>query len=166
MKENIEQALNEQIEKEEFSSRFYLAAAIWCESNGFPGSAKFLYGHAEEETMHMMKLVHFVVDRGGAVKLSVLKQPAQEFNSLAEVFTLIRDHEKYITESINQLFGLTVDEKDYTTGNFLQWYISEQIEEESLFNTILDKINLIGDSKASLFHIDKELESLGANKTI
>ncbi len=166
MKENIEKALNEQIEKEEYSSRFYLAAAIWCESNGFPGSASFLYGHADEERMHMLKLVHFVVDRGGQVMLDNVKKPTQNFNSLAEVFTLIRDHEKFITGSINDLYGLTINEKDYTTGNFLQWYISEQIEEESLFNTILDKIKLVGDSSASLFHIDKELGSLSNSGSV
>jgi ferritin len=160
MKKVIEDALNEQIYKEEYSSRFYLAAAIWCETNGFPGAAKFLYTHAEEERMHMMKLIHYVNDRGGVSKLVDMKEPPQEFNGIQEIFTKIKKHEEFITDSINELYGLTVAEKDYTTGNFLQWYISEQIEEESLFNTIIDKLNLVGDSKASLFHIDKEFETL------
>jgi ferritin len=165
MKKMIEEALNAQIEKEEYSSRFYLAGAIWCETNGFPGAAKFLYEHSEEERMHMMKLIHYVNDRGGVSKLASMKEPPQQFNSLEELFVKIKDHEVYITESINELYGLTVEQKDYTTGNFLQWFIAEQIEEESLFNNILDKIKLVGDSKTSLFMIDKELESLAAAHT-
>ncbi len=160
MNKIIEDALNVQIEKEEYSSRFYLAGAIWCETNGFPGAAKFLYEHADEERMHMLKLVHYVNDRGGVSKLSDMKQPPQEFASLEELFVKIRDHEVYITNSINELYGLTIEQKDYTTGSFLQWFITEQIEEESLFNNVLDKIKLVGDSKVSLFHIDKELEAL------
>jgi ferritin len=160
MKKIIEDALNAQIEKEEYSSRFYLAGAIWCETNGYPGAAKFLYEHADEERMHMMKLVHYVNDRGGVSKLAAMKEPPQDFNSLEELFIKIKDHEVFITESINDLYGLTIEQKDYTTGNFLQWFISEQIEEESLFNTVLDKIKLVGESKVSLFYIDKELEAL------
>ena len=165
MKKIIEDALNVQIEKEEYSSRFYLAGAIWCETNGLPGAAKFLYAHSDEERMHMLKIVTFVNDRGGVSKLAAMKEPPQEFSSLEELFTKIKEHEVFITESINELYGLTIAEKDYTTGNFLQWFISEQIEEESTFNNILDKIKLVGDSKISLFHIDKELEALAATAT-
>jgi len=164
MKKVVEDALNVQIEKEEYSSRFYLAGAIWCETNDFPGAAKFLYEHADEERMHMLKLIHYVNDRGGVSKLNALKEPPLQFASLEELFVKIRDHEVFITESINELYGLTVAEKDYTTGNFLQWFINEQIEEESLFNTVLDKIKLVGDSKVSLFYIDKELEALATQE--
>lgn len=160
MNNKVESALNEQISKEEYSSRLYLAMAIWCEINGYPGSASFLYQHAEEERIHMLKLVHFVNDRGGITKLMAVDVPPTEFDSLVDVFTQVLEHEIYITGSINNLYGVTVDEKDYTTGNFLQWYITEQIEEESLFKTILDKIKLVGKDKAGMFHIDKELEGM------
>ena len=160
MNPKVERALNEQIQKEEYSSRLYLAMAIWCEVNGFPGAAAFLYEHADEERMHMMKLVHFVNDRGGKTQLMKVEEPPQEYKSVLDIFTQIREHEVYITESINKLYGVTVDERDYTTGNFLQWYITEQVEEESLFNTILDKIQLVGSDKSGMFHIDKELDSM------
>ncbi len=167
MKKVIEDALNAQIEKEEYSSRFYLAGAIWCETHGLPGAAKFLYAHSEEERMHMLKIISFVNDRGGVSKLGAMEKPRQEFESLEELFTKIKDHEVFITNSINELYGLTIQEKDYTTGNFLQWFISEQIEEESTFNNILDKIKLVGESNISLFHIDKELEAMaGANNNL
>ena len=160
MNPKVEKALNNQIQKEEYSSRLYLAMAIWCEVNGFPGASSFLYEHADEERMHMMKLVHFVNDRGGKTQLMNVEVPPQKYKSVLDIFTQIREHEMFITESINNLYGVTVDEKDYTTGNFLQWYITEQVEEESLFNTILDKIKLVGMDKAGMFHIDKELEGM------
>lgn len=156
----IEKALNEQIQKEEYSSRLYLAMAIWCEANGFPGASAFLYEHADEERMHMMKLVRFVNDRGGKTQLLEVKVPPQEYKSLLDIFKQIKEHEEYITASINKLYGITIDERDYTTGNFLQWYITEQIEEESLVNTILDKIQLVGTDKSGMFHIDKELDGM------
>lgn len=160
MNPKVESALNEQIQKEEYSSRLYLAMAIWCEINGYPGASAFLYEHADEERMHMMKLIRFVNDRGGKTQLLDIEIPPQDYKSVLDIFTQIKEHEMFITESINNLYGVTVEERDYTTGNFLQWYITEQIEEESLFNTILDKIQLVGTDKAGMFHIDKELEGM------
>lgn len=162
MIQKTENALNEQIQKEEYSSRLYMAMASWCESNGFPGASIFLYEHAEEERMHMLKLIHYVNDRGGHAKLLDIEAPPLDYTSLLEIFTEILVHEKYITDSINDLYQIANDEKDYTTANFLQWYITEQVEEESLFGTILDRIKLVGNDKAGMFHIDKELESMAS----
>lgn len=156
----VQSAANEQIKKEEYSSRLYLAMAIWCESNGYPGAAKFLYEHSDEERMHMLKLVHYINDRGGNAKLMDIEKPTDSYDSLLDVFEKVMEHEKYITESINNLYDICLKEKDYTTSNFLQWYITEQLEEENLFNTILDKIKLVGTDKAGMFHIDKELDGM------
>mgnify|MGYP002639415133 CR=1 FL=1 len=160
IKLNVQSAINEQIKKEEYSSRLYLAMAIWCEVNGYPGASKFLYEHADEERMHMMKLVHFVNERGGKAQLMNIEEPTHDFESLLDVFEKVMEHEEYITESINNLYEVAITEKDYTTMNFLQWYITEQLEEENLFNTILDKIKLVGADKAGMFHIDKELDGM------
>lgn len=162
MNKNVETAINQQINKEEFSSRLYLAMAVWTESNGFPGAASFLYTHAEEERIHMLKLIHYVADKGGQAELLPLEQPVQKYNTLFEVFSEIKIHEEYITQSINDLYEVALNERDYTTANFLQWYITEQVEEESLFSTILDKIKLVGSDKSGMFHIDKELEGMAA----
>lgn len=162
MNPKVEAAINKQIQKEEFSSRLYLAMAIWCEVKGYPGASAFLYRHADEERMHQMKFVHYVNERGGKAQLFDQEQPADEFNSLQELFEQVLDHEEYITASINKLYELTFDEKDFTTANFLQWFITEQLEEESLMRTILDKIRLVGTDKAGMFHIDKELETMSA----
>lgn len=157
---NVEKAINEQIKKEEYSSRLYLAMASWCEKNGFQGAASFLYKHSDEERMHQLKFVHFLNDRGGYSLLQDIEQPPSKYENLIGIFKDILKHEQYITASINELYHLCVTEKDYTTGNFLQWFITEQIEEESLVNSILDKMNLAGSDKAGLFHIDKELGGL------
>lgn len=162
LNKKVEKAINEQIKKEEFSSRLYLSMAIWCEVNGFPGAASFLYRQSDEERMHQLKFVHYTNDRGGSAALMSLEEPEAEFNSLLEVFQKVMKHEQFITESINELYGITLEEKDYTTGNFLQWYINEQIEEESTMSTILDKISLVGNDKSGMFHIDKELEAMTA----
>lgn len=162
LNKRVETAINDQIKKEEFSSRLYLSMAIWCEVHGFPGAAAFLYRQSDEERMHQLKLVHYVNDRGGKSALMALEQPQADYKSLRDVFKQVMDHEQYITASINELYGITLEEKDYTTGNFLQWYINEQIEEESTMSTILDKISLVGADKAGMFHIDKELEAMTA----
>lgn len=156
----IESVLNEQIQKEEFSSRLYLSMAMWCEGNGFPGASAFLYRHAEEERQHQLKIIHYINDRGGKALLLEQEKPASEFVSLQDLFEQILKHEEYITGHINQIYGLAIDEKDYTTSNFMQWFISEQLEEEKLVGIILDKIKLVGSDKTGLFHIDNELATM------
>lgn len=157
-------AINNQIKNEEHSSRLYMAMASWCETKGYRGAANFLYKQSDEERMHMLKFIKFLNDRGGFSQLQALELPNSKYSSLLEVFQNVLKHEEFITASINNIYAITMEEKDYTTGNFLQWYINEQIEEESTAHSILDKMNLVGDDKAGLFHIDKELESLAAAK--
>ena len=158
----IESALNEQIKIEEHSSRIYLAMASWCEVNGFPGAAKFLYEHTDEERMHMMKFVHFLNDRNGYAVLQALENPLLEYKSLEELFNKVLQHEQFVTKSINDLVDLCLQEKDHSTNNFLQWFVTEQMEEESLVQEIVDKIKLIGDAKAGYFYIDNYLSGLAA----
>jgi len=159
---NIEKEVNDQIMKEEYSSRLYMAMASWCEKNGFQGAASFLYTHSDEERMHQLKFVHYLNDRGGYSKLQELKEPPAKYDSLHSMFKEVLKHEQYITASINDIYHLCVTEKDYTTANFLQWFITEQIEEESLVNGVLDKMELAGNDKSGLFHIDKELGGMAA----
>jgi len=160
IKKNVEKALIEQIKLEEHSSRIYMAMASWCEVNGYPGAAKFLYAHSDEERMHMTKLVNYVNDRGSHALLKDLDMPSNEYESLLDIFQKVLAHEEHVTAQINDLYEIAVNEKDYTTGQFLQWYIGEQIEEESLVHSILDKINLTGEEKGGIFHIDKELAAM------
>lgn len=162
----VEAAIIKQIKNEEHSSRLYMAMASWCETKGYRGAADFLYKQSDEERMHMLKFIKFLNDRGGYSRLQALEVPNADYSSLLEVFQGVLKHEEFVTAAINDLYELTVKEKDYISGNFLQWFITEQIEEESTAHVILDKINLVGDDKAGMFHIDKELDAMAIAKVI
>ncbi len=161
---NVEKALNEQIKKEEHSSRIYLAMASWCERNGYPGASDWLYKQTEEERLHMLKLVHYLNDRGGNTLVASLDAPTAKYKSLLDVFQQVLKHEEFISASINDLYAICLKEKDFTSANYLQWYITEQIEEESTVRSILDQINLAGTERGGLFHIDKELATAAKAK--
>jgi len=161
----VEQALNKQIELEHFSSQLYLAMASWAEKNGFNGSANFLYAHSDEEREHMLKLFHFVNDRGGHAIVPKVEQPKLEWDSIQAIYEEIYEHEKMISAEINNLVGICYDERDFTTQNFLQWYVEEQIEEENLFSNILDKLNLLGGDKAKGYMFDNEMEKMAVSQS-
>ncbi|MBA3664992.1 MAG: ferritin [Bacteroidetes bacterium] len=158
----VSSALNKQIELEAASSQYYLSMASWGETQGLNGVSTFLYEHADEERMHMLKLIKFVNERGGHGIVPPLKQPPVTFKSVKAVFEEILKHEIMVTNEINNLVETTLKEKDYTTHNFLQWYVSEQIEEEALARQIVDKLKLIGDDKSGLYFFDRDLESMAA----
>jgi ferritin len=160
MNNKVEKALVRQIQLEEQSARIYMSMASWCEVNGYPGAAKFLYVHSDEERMHMTKLIKYVNDKGGHALLQPQEAPDSTFDSLLDVFEKILKHEEFITSAINDLYEIAFVAKDYTTSQFLQWYIEEQIEEESMFKGVLDKFRLAGGQSGGLFHLDKELESM------
>ena len=153
----VETALIHQIQLEEQSSRIYMAMASWCDANGFPGAAAFLYTHSDEERLHMTKLIKYLNDKGGHALLLLLDEPVNTYKNLLDVFEQILAHEEFITGSINNLYEIAFKAKDFTTSQFLQWYIEEQIEEESTFKGILDQFRLAGNQTGGLFHLDKEL---------
>lgn len=163
---NVEKAINVQIRNEEHSSRIYMAMASWCEVNGYRGASDYLLKQSDEERFHMLKFIKYVNDRNGYALLSALETPAAEFASLHVMFEQVLKHEEFITAAINKLYEIALKEKDYTTGNFLQWYINEQIEEESTVNGILDKMKLAGNEAGGMFHIDKELAEMASKKVI
>ncbi|MCX8080804.1 MAG: ferritin [Bacteroidia bacterium] len=156
----ISQALNRQILLEAESSQFYLSMASWAETQGLNGVAAFLYEHSDEERMHMLKLIKFVNERGGHGIVPALKQPPTNYKSVKAVFEDILKHEIKVTAEINGLVDITLKEKDYTTHNFLQWYVSEQIEEEALARLIVDKLKLIGDDKSGLYFFDRDMQAM------
>lgn len=164
MSNKVSAALNKQIELEASSSQFYLAMASWAETQGLNGVSSFLYAHADEERMHMLKLIKFVNERGSHGVVPALKQPPVTFKSVKAVFETILSHEMKVTSEINKLVEITLKEKDYTTHNFLQWYVSEQIEEEALARNIVDKLKLIGDDKGGLYFFDRDLEGIAKTK--
>ena len=162
LSKKIESLLNQQVELEASSSQYYLAMASWAEVKGYNGVSKFLYKHADEERLHMLKLIMFVNERGGHGLVPALKAPPANFKGIQEVFEQILKHEIHVTDEINKLVDRCLAEKDYTTHNFLQWYVSEQIEEESLARNILDKLNLIGNDKGGMYLFDRDLQAISA----
>jgi ferritin len=158
--ERLEKALNKQVKIEAESSQVYLAMASWAEVKGLEGVAAFMYMHSDEERMHMLKLVKYINERGGHATISELAEPKTAYGSPKEMFELLFKHEVMVSQSINDLVAITLEEKDYSTHNFLQWYVAEQIEEEALARTVLDKINLIGDDKGGLYLFDRDVKTL------
>ncbi|MBR0573988.1 MULTISPECIES: non-heme ferritin [Pasteurellaceae] len=152
--------LNEQLNLELYSSNLYLQMSAWCTNKGYEGAAIFLREHATEEMVHMRKLFTYLNETGAYTTIAEIEAPKSEFSSLKEVLELTFEHEKLITKKINELVEITLAEKDFASFNFLQWYVSEQHEEETLFGGILDKLNLLGQDSKGLYYIDKELVKL------
>ncbi len=157
---NMEAALNQQIRVEAESSQVYLSMACWAEVKGLEGIAQFMYKHSDEERMHMLKLIKYVNERGGHAHITDLSAPETEFGTFQKMFQKLYDHEIFVSKSINELVHVALEEKDYATHNFLQWYVAEQIEEEALARTILDKINLIGNDKGGLYLFDRDVQMI------
>ena len=163
LSEKLEKALNEQVRIEAESSQVYLSMASWAEVKGLEGISLFMYKHSDEERMHMLKLIKYVNERGGKAHISALQAPNADFKSFQQMFQDLYEHEIFVSKSINELVHVALEEKDYATHNFLQWYVAEQIEEEALARTILDKINLIGNDKGGLYLFDRDVQQITAD---
>jgi ferritin len=160
MNKKIDDILNRQVEREAFSSSLYLAMASWAEVNGYTGVADWLYVQSDEERMHMLKFVKYINERGGHAEIPALKKPATDYKSVKSLFQEVLKHEQFVTASINEIVALCVKEKDFTTHNWVQWFVNEQIEEEANATKILDKLKLAGDS--NLYLVDRDIMSLRA----
>ncbi|MDP2560412.1 non-heme ferritin [Psychrobium sp. 1_MG-2023] len=152
--------LNEQINLEFYSSNLYLQMSAWCEDRSFDGAALFLRKHANEEMEHMKRLFTYVSETGGLPILGAIDAPPHNFESLRDVFEQILEHECLITKQINELAHVAFTTHDYSTFNFLQWYVAEQHEEEKLFKGVLDKLTLIGEDGPAMYMFDKDFAAL------
>jgi ferritin len=160
LSEKMVKTLNEQIAMEGYASFLYLSMAGWFENKSMMGCAAFMYRQSQEEHGHMMRIFHYLLEVDEIPVSPSIKQPPAKFKDVKSVFADTLAHEQKVTKSINDIVELAIKEKDHATYAFLQWYVTEQREEENLMRTILDKINLIGDSPQSLYYIDKELEAI------
>ena len=161
LKENIEKAINEQLNKELYSAYLYLAMAAYFESKNLKGFANWMMQQAIEEQGHAMKFYNFIVERGGRVILEAIEKPPTEWASPLDVFEYTYEHEKKVTKSINNLYALAKQENDYATEVFLHWFIDEQVEEEASVDEIVNKLRLVGDKGHALLMIDRELAMRG-----
>jgi len=153
----VEDAMNEQIKNELFSAYQYLSMAAYCESANLPGFAQWMRAQSREETEHAMKFYDFILDRNGRVSLLGIDQPLVEFGSPLEVFERALEHEEKVTAMINDLYSLSVEENDYASQTFLQWFVTEQIEEEKNAGDVVETLKMVGDKSEALFLLDREL---------
>jgi len=158
LKKSVEDLLNRQVKREGYSAILYLSMASWAETQGYAGIAEWLYVQAEEEKMHMLKLIRFINEREGKAIIPSFDKPPADFDSLKILFDQVLEHEKYITSSINEIVAETNKENDFATHNWLQWFVSEQVEEESSVQTIIDKLKLVGTH--NLYMFDRDIMSM------
>jgi ferritin len=152
--------MNAQVTLEFFSSNLYLQMAAWCEHRGYPGCTAFLAQHASEEYQHGRKLFTYVSETGGLAVIGAVEAPRVQYAGVQDVFDQTLAHEVMITAKINALVKQAMDENDFSTFQFLQWYVAEQHEEEKLFRSIVDRIRVIGPDGKGIYWIDKEIGKL------
>ena len=157
LSKKVEDILNLQVDKEGYSSHLYLSMASWAETQGLSGIAEWLYAQSEEERIHMLKLVKYINERDGKAKIIAVKEPPADFKSVQEMFEKVLEHEQYVTASINEIVQVCIDENDYTTHNWVQWFVNEQIEEEASARNILDRLKLAGNQ---LYLFDRDIMSM------
>jgi len=154
----ITKALNGQLNKEFHSAYIYLGMSAYASSNGYNGCAKWFNMQYQEEVAHAMKLFRYLEEQGAQIVLQNIKAlNIVDANSIIEVFVMAFEHEQKMTGWLNDLSDMAMKEKDHATYNLLQWYVKEQVEEESLFSEIIDKFKIVGGDGYGLYSIDKEL---------
>ncbi len=158
LSEKMLNILNEQVSKEAYASHLYLAMASWADVQGFEGISAWFYAQAEEERVHMLKFIHYINERGGHAIVPVIEQPPKDFKGVKEIFDASLEHEQMVTAAINNIVSLALEEKDYTTNNWIQWFVDEQLEEETSVQAIIDKLNILGDHNLYIF--DRDIMSM------
>lgn len=158
--EKMEKLLNAQMTREAFQAQVYLSYASWAEVNSFAGVAEFLYGHMHEEREHMFKILKYINDRGGSTKIQAIDAAPEDPKNIGDCLKKILKHEIDNSKEIDKIVNLAHEEKDWPTFNFGQWFVQEQIEEESLINGIIDKYNLAStelDGNVNFYEMDRDL---------
>ncbi|WP_094603406.1 Bacterial non-heme ferritin [Sporomusa silvacetica DSM 10669] len=153
----LQKVINSQIQAEMYSANLYLAMSGYCMSKGLKGFANWLRVQYQEETMHALKFVDYILARGGELELKEIDATPTEFGKPVEVFEKILAHEEHVTNLINKLHEVAVEEKDVAAQIFTQWFVTEQVEEESTASGILEQLKMVGDKSSGLFYLDKEL---------
>jgi ferritin len=153
----MKKALNDQVALEAAASNSYLAMASWCEVIGYQGAADYFYAQSDEERTHMLKVVHYLNDVGATATISAIKAPSGSFKSLEGIIKIALKNEQTVTAAIHKMVEITQKEKDHSTYAFLEWFVNEQVQEETKFETLLQKFDLIGRDKLAINEIDKIL---------
>jgi ferritin len=159
----VQEAMNGQFKNEYYSGYLYLAMAAHFDTNNLPGFAHWMRAQAHEELEHAMKFYHYLYERGGNLVLQAIDQPPADFGTPLEAFEQTLAHERKVTALIDDLYALAVAEKDYASQVFLQWFISEQVEEEANATAIIETIKMAGQKGQALVMLDRQLAARGAD---
>ncbi|PID78086.1 MAG: ferritin [Deltaproteobacteria bacterium] len=157
LNEKVEKALNDQLNAESFSAYLYLSMSSYFESLNMKGFATWMRVQAEEEYVHAKKFYDFILQRGGRIRLKGFEDPQTDWDSPEDAFAGSLHHEEYITSRINSLMNIAIEEKDHATQIFLQWFVTEQVEEEDNVGSVLSQIRMMGETKNGLYMLDREL---------
>lgn len=155
----IQDEFNRHINKELYSSYLYLSMAAWCDAQGLRGFAHWMHEQSREEHLHVMKFYHFLLDRGGAVKLDSIAAPPQEWDSPLQVFQDALAHEQDVSRGIHRLVDTVLEERDHAANVFLNWFVNEQVEEEATVGEVVDRLKLVGNDGRGILLIDQELSA-------
>ncbi len=155
--EKMQEALNGQVNKEFYSAYLYLAMSAYCNTIGLPGFSNWMRQQYDEENLHVTKMYDYILAQGGTIHLQQIDEPPTEFGTPLEIFEQTLAHEQFVTGCINELMTLAVEERDYASQTFLQWYVSEQVEEEANVNDILAPLRMVGKEGGGLMMIDQQL---------
>ncbi|SCM80985.1 ferritin [Sporomusa sphaeroides] len=153
----LQKAINNQVQAEMYSANLYLSMSGYCMSQNLKGFSNWLRVQYQEETEHALKLLDYLLERGGEVELQAIEAPPTEFGKPVEVFEKVLAHEEHVTSLIHKLYEVAVEEKDVAAQIFLQWFVTEQVEEEASAGDILAQLRMIGDKTGGIFFLDKEL---------
>lgn len=157
MSKTMQDALNQQMKHEFYSAHLYLSMSAYCDGANLPGLARWMRAQAQEETKHAMRIFDHLLDRGGKVELKELGRPPADFASPREVFEQAHKHEQQVTASIDKVYGLAVDERDFASRVFLDWFVQEQVEEEKTSGLLAEQLRMVGDDRPGLLMLDREL---------
>jgi ferritin len=162
LSKTIAAALNAQMTKEAHASQIYLSYGAWADKQGFGGIANFLFRHAQEERNHMMKILEYILKRGAEVEVSAIPAPPDNPKSINNCFEKVFEHEVDNTKAVHKLVKKSLDEEDWATWNFMQWFVKEQVEEETLAMNLLDTMKIAGGEKMSsnaMYTFDRDMEN-------
>lgn len=157
----MQEAFNAHVTEELFSANLYLAMSAYCESRVYKGFGRWLRVQYQEELAHAGKFVDHLVARGGHVAVGAIAAPPKDFGSILQVFEAVLAHERKVTESLNRFYALAEAEKDSASHVFLQWFVTEQVEEEANVTEIVDKLKMVGDKSSAALYLDKEYGKRG-----
>ncbi len=163
---NMQDTFNEQIKNEMYSAYMYLSMSMWFEAKDLPGFAHWMRAQYIEEQTHALKLMDFVVDRDGVVTLLPIPQPPLTFTSALNVFEATLAHEQKVTEMINHVYAVAIEDKDTASQVFLQWFITEQVEEEKNADLIIEQLKAIGSMRGLLIMLDGHMDERKASPSV